>query len=197
MKQLFLGLTMAASVLLFTPHAHALPHYFSADLGNFENPPTGSAGVGRAVVSFDPVAHTMRVEANFSGLVGTTTATHIHCCTAPPGNIGVATTTPTFPGFPAGVTAGLYDSTFDMTLDSSFRAGFITANGGTPAGAEAALFNGLMAGQAYFNIHTTSFPGGEIRGFFTQVPDRVPEPATMALLGAGLATMIWGRRRKA
>jgi hypothetical protein len=41
----------------------------------------------------------------------------------------------------------------------------VTANGGTTAGAEAALLAGLEAGQAYLNIHTTMFPGGEIRGF--------------------------------
>ena len=32
------------------------------------------------------------------------------------------------------------------------------------ASAEAALFAGLRAGQSYLNIHTTTFPGGEIRG---------------------------------
>jgi hypothetical protein len=35
---------------------------------------------------------TMRVPVTFADLVGTTTASHIHCCTATPGsgNVGVA-----------------------------------------------------------------------------------------------------------
>ena len=97
-----------------------------------------------------------------------TTAAHIHCCISPPGNTGVATTTPTFPGFPLGVTSGSYSRTFDMTAASSYNPAFVTAHGGTTAGAAAALLAGLQAGQAYLNIHTTMFPGGEIRGFLQQ-----------------------------
>ena len=71
------------------------------------------------------------------------------------------------PGFPLGVTAGTYTRTFDMTDPASYNPAFVTANGGT-TGAEAALLAGLQAGQAYLNIHTTMFPGGEIRGFLQQ-----------------------------
>jgi len=53
------------------------------------------------------VAHLMHVDVTFSGSEANTTASHIHCCLPPspfdPINIGVATTTPTFPGFPLGV----------------------------------------------------------------------------------------------
>jgi hypothetical protein len=93
----------------------------------------------------------MRVEVTFSGLLGTTTASHIHAATATPGmgTAMVATTTPTFPGFPLGVTSGTYDQTFDMTLASSFKPAFITAHGGTVASAEAALAASLADGTAY------------------------------------------------
>ena len=66
--------------------------------------------------------------------------------------------TPTFSGFPLGVTSGSFMQTFDMTQASSYNPAFVTANGGTVAGAEAALLAGLHAGTAYLNIHTSMVP---------------------------------------
>jgi hypothetical protein len=73
----------------------------------------------------------MFIDVSFSGLLGTTTASHIHCCTPTPlsGTAGVATTTPTFAGFPLGVTSGTYMNTLDLTLASSYNPAFVTANG--------------------------------------------------------------------
>ena len=163
---------------------------------------TGATGSGTARAVIDAMAHTMRVVVDFAGLSGNVTVAHIHgpTSTAFTGTASVATTTPTFPGFPSAVTSGSYDQMFDMTLTSSYRAGFITSNGGTTAGAETALFTAIADGKAYFNIHSSSFPGGEIRGFF--VPSAVPEidPATgsSALsLVAGVLAMIEQRRRRA
>jgi hypothetical protein len=64
-------------------------------------------------------------------------------------------------------------------------------HGDTAAGAEAALALGLANGEAYFNIHTTVVPGGEIRGFL----HAVPEPRTLSLLGLALGMLIGGRTR--
>src|SRR5262249_27627391 len=136
--------------------------------GPGESPPNASPGVGDAIVDIDAVAHTMRVRVtSFDGLLGTTTASHIHAATTTPltGTAGVATTTPTFPGFPSGVPSGTSDMPFDMTMTSSYNPAFITASGGTTALAESKLFLAINEGRAYLNIHTTSFPGGEIRGF--------------------------------
>src|SRR5579862_1643911 len=131
-------------------------------------PAMNSPGTGNALVAWNTLTNQMTVNVAFSGLTSGTTASHIHCCAPPPANTGVATTVPTFPGFPLGVTSGTYSRTFDMTSAGSYNPAFVTANGGTPASAEAALFAGLVAGQAYLNIHTTMFPGGEIRGFLEQ-----------------------------
>jgi hypothetical protein len=121
-------------------------------------------------------ANTLSVDAIFQGLTGNTTAAHIHCCIAPPGNIAVATQTPSFIGFPLGVTAGSFSNEYDTTLLTTYNASFVTANGGTAAGAEAALFAGLLAGQAYFNIHNSTFPSGEIRGQLIGVCGPTPTP---------------------
>ena len=98
----------------------------------------------------------------FSDLTSGTTAAHIHAPTARSeltGKAGVATQVPFFDGFPIDVISGNYDHSFD-TLDASFyNPAFLTANGGTPALAEAVLrFKLWTRHKAYFNIHTVNFP---------------------------------------
>lgn len=184
---------LIASLLLWTGAAQAFPVVFTADMsGAAEVPPVATTGEGFATVTYDAAAHTLLVDVDFQNLLGDTTAAHIHCCTPPSGNAGVATQLPTFSGFPTGVSAGSYTNLFDLTLASSFNAGFITASGGTVAAAESTLAAGLFAGEAYFNIHTDMFPGGEIRGNLTAVP----EPASVLLLGLGFGALVAGRRRR-
>ncbi len=166
--------------------------------GASESPPQASPGIGSASVIIDSTANTLSiVSESFSGLLAGTTASHLHCCTASPlsGTAGVATQVPSFTGFPLGVTSGSYSMTFDMTQAATWNPAFITANGGTAAGAEAALVAGAAAGLVYLNIHTTFAPSGEIRGFL-QEGTAVPEPATFAFSLIGLAGMALIRRAR-
>jgi len=162
-------LALAATLLLAAamPANAAILHYNCTLSGPAESPPNLSPGTGGAEVTIDNVANTMRVQCTFSGLLGTTSACHIHTPTAVAGTgtAGVATMTPAFTGFPLGVLSGSMDHTFDLTQTATYNGPFVTANGGTAAGAEAALLSGIAAGKAYFNVHTQSVPGGEIRGF--------------------------------
>jgi hypothetical protein len=190
MKQFYsnlLSLRLKRSVLLFALlvgacYVSEAQIYTALLSGPAEAPPNNSPGTGKATVTVTGTM--MRVQVNFSGLVAGVTASHIHAATAVAGvgTAGVATSVPTFTGFPSGVTAGTYDHTFDMTLASSYNPAYITANGGTPASAFTALKIAMNNGTSYLNIHSTTFPGGEIRGFLLICPSiNVSIPNAFAL----------------
>jgi len=185
-KQLAAVATALTASLMAVPTAHAIVVRYAAALAPEA---VGATGSGLVTVDYDSVAHTLLIDADWSGLSGTTTVSHIHCCTAAAGTgtIGVAVTPGTLPGFPVGVSSGHYTSALlDLTLPGTFTAGFVnTFAGGVLGNAEQTLIAGLDAGKAYFNVHSTTFAGGEIRGFLAPIP----EPQTYALMLAGLAAI--------
>ena len=125
-KALFVPILIGVS--LITAKADVL-QYDAFLSGPNESPPNASPGTGFAIVDYDNVAHTLLVDVSFSGLLGTTTASHIHAATAVPGTgtAGVATTTPYFTGFPLGVTSGSYSNVLDLTMASSYNPAYVTA----------------------------------------------------------------------
>ena len=198
MNRTALALILAASLALPATTAGANIIVFSGNFsGTQEFPSNASPGTGLVSVTIDDVLNTMTVDAAWANLLAPTTVAHIHCCTGLGANAGVATGVPTFPGIPAGVTSGTYNATFDMTLASSWNPAFVTAQGGTTASAFTALINAMSASNAYFNIHSQQFPGGEIRAQLSPVP----EPSTWAMLLLGFAavglTIRRARRRVA
>jgi len=138
-----------------------------------------SSASGTALVTWDTLTNLMTVHVIFNGLTTPNTAAHIHCCVSAPGTAGVATTTPTFTGFPSGATSGTYTHTFDMTQASSYNPMFVTANGGV-SNAKDVLLAGMLAGQTYLNIHSQRFTGGEIRGFLVEPVDISIKPGAEA-----------------
>jgi hypothetical protein len=183
------GLTlsgMAAGLMTPLTEASAAPLTFVGHLsGANEIPPAATPGSGQTTVVLDPVANTLQINVSFTGLVAPTSAAHIHCCLSSPfalANVGVATAIPAFPGFPLGVTSGTYSSPiFDLTQATIYNPAFVTAQGGLSQ-AEAALEAGIQNGESYLNVHSSTFPNGEIRDFLRPIP----EPTSFALLGAGL-----------
>ena len=179
--------------------AIAAPAVVSADTITYSTPlnaasesaVVASPAIGFAIVTINTMTQTIEVNVTFSGLTSGNTATLIHCCTATPGagNASVASTTPTLFGFPSGETAGSYDQVFDLTAASTYNPAFVTAEGGL-ANAETALLAGLADGDAYLNIHTENFEGGEIRGFFLpEVAVGAPEPSSLGLFSIGLLAL--------
>ncbi len=186
---------LLAATLVAAQPALAHEQVYAAPLkGISEIPAANTPGNGYATVTVDFDLLTMRVQVTFADLLGNVTASHIHCCTVTPGaaNVPVATQTPSFVNFPTGVKAGTYDQTFDMSLASSYSAGFITNHGGTVGTAFNDLVAGLDSGNAYLNVHTSLFPGGEIRALLAPVP----EPDTYALMLGGLGVLAWAARRR-
>jgi CHRD domain len=175
---------------LAAPRALSAATVFTTVLGGAnEVPPTGSGGSG--TVSVTLLGNLLTVNETYTGLSGSPTGAHIHCC----GPIGV--TEPVaipFNGFPTTTSGSFLNQTFDLTLAATYTAGFLTSSGGTAALAEAAVIAGLNSGQTYANIHTANFPGGEIRGQLAAAA-AAPEPTTLVLGGASLLMLALLRRR--
>lgn len=185
-RRMTIGVSLATIGIL--PTAANSQSWAGRLVGTNEVPPNGSPATGFVFMSLS--GNTLSLTLNWSGLIGgNVSAGHIHCCTAPGTNVGVAVG---FGGLPAS-TSGSYANTFDLTNVATYTGTFVTNfGGGTVAGAQAALVAGLNAGTAYVNLHNATFPGGEIRANVAVVP----EPASMVMLGFGLVAVGAGVRRK-
>ena len=181
MKRILLSALLVSTLV----SAQAAIHQYNL---TFAPEAVGATGSGTGSAFYNDVTHSMQMFANFTGLSGNVTVTHIHAPTAVPGagTVGVSLGNPSLPGFPTGGTSGSYSNTIDLTVAGNWNNTFLANNGGTPAGAEAALFAAMNQGRAYWNIHSQTFTGGEIRGFLTLVP----EPSSAALFGIGAMAFL-------
>jgi len=102
--------------------------------GASEVPPTASAATGTATLTYNKDTKVFNIVVNFSGV--TPTASHIH-----KGETGVV----------GGVEFG-----FTSPVTSPINYTSVVLN--------AAQETDLFANMYYVNIHSTAFPGGEIRG---------------------------------
>lgn len=104
--------------------------------GTQEVPANGSPGVGCGFVSLDLAGNNLAYDVRYANLTSAETAAHIHGFGGPTQNAGIKHT------LPAGA----------------------RKLGNWAYGAVQSDENLIKAGLTYFNIHTTNFPGGEIRG---------------------------------
>jgi hypothetical protein len=167
MKKLLFMLTMFwACAFTSTAQATLLTFHVNLD-GAQDNVPTPATGT--ALLTLDDIANTLDVSLTYAGLLSAATNAHIHCCALPGANAGVV-----IPFIPAGFATGGTSGSFAHTF-----------TGLTPV-----LVADIESGLSYINIHTSLFPGGEIRGQIV-----LPEPATPSLMLAALAGMLWAGRR--
>jgi hypothetical protein len=163
---LTLGLVLAFPAI----QASAQVTFLTTLLGSNENPPNASPGTGFGSVVLNAAGNQITVNESWSGLTAAATASHIHMAAPPGTNAPVVFP---FTGVTAATSGSIPQQTFAITPTQV-----------------AQMFGGL----AYMNVHTSTFPGGEIRG---QLLASVPEPGIAGMLLGSLTTLgLVIRRRK-
>jgi hypothetical protein len=142
----------------------------------------GGNRTGSGIINLTLTGTTFTFSGSFSGLSGTVNngGFHIHA--------------PAAAGQNTGVMYGLFPS---MTLNADRMSGTISGSQTLVEGqlgfTVAQQIDQLSSQLWYFNIHTSTFGGGEIRGQILPVP----EPSTLALAILGMSGLvIWRARRR-
>ena len=107
--------------------------------GAQENPPVTTTGTGTITGVYNASTNVILYRIVFSGLSANAVAGHFHAPALAGTNAGVIYG---YTGFPTGVTSGTYSGTNTITEPQETQ---------------------LLGGLWYSNIHTSAFPGGEIR----------------------------------
>ena len=152
-RALHVGAAMVAALLIGTAAASAQVVVATATLGGGDETPILLSGAaGTAEVAIDVAAKEFAVTLRIFNIPTTTTAGHIHV-----GSKGIAG--PVVIDFPAiAGRLGDFVTTFRVG-EAAFRA-----NAAIGINTVDDVIQAVANGNAYVNIHTTTFPAGEIRG---------------------------------
>jgi hypothetical protein len=146
------GLLVAGACASFALLGHAQVITLRATINAAqETPANASPATGSAIMLYDVSANTFDLVVTLSNMANTITNSHIH-----EGAVGV----------PGGVVAGLGAESLYTRTGNSLTATFHNiAYGGDKLK--------LLQGGAYYNVHSSTFPGGEVRGQLIADPKRL------------------------
>ncbi len=165
MKYFQLVKALCLGCLLLAGTSTSADTLFTATLdGLQEVSPNNSPATGFGTVVLNDAMDQITVNLLWSGLTTAATAAHIHGPALPGVNAAVI-----FPlsGVPAATAGTIPQQIFSIN---------------------AAQITELQEGLYYMNVHTSVFPGGEIRG------QLVPEPVILSLLAVG--SLVFLRKRR-
>jgi hypothetical protein len=152
MKRPFVIVVLVVAALSLAGTAYANDLKFTAELTGAQERPTPVQTEGEGEAKFESDGTSVAFELKWKNLSTPAVAAHIHC-----GGPEVAG--------PVGVTlfAGA------MGTDGEVQGSFTAPDPGNACGWEdlADVLEAMASGGAYVNVHSTQFPGGEIRGQVT------------------------------
>lgn len=130
--------------LVFLTGFSQFRYFYGTFSGANEVPANASTATGIVIVKFNTTSKLVELWGNYNGLSAAVSASHIHQAAA---------------GANGGVVVGL--------TNTGGISGNLTGSATLNAGQETEL----LAGNMYANVHTSNFPGGEIRAQLTPVAD--------------------------
>lgn len=151
-----------AAVLALAGGADAALFNYNFPLSGLQEvPPNASPAVGTGLVTLNTDTNMLSWDISFGGLLAPVSASHFHAPALPGVNAGVV-----LPIAGAGAISPIIGQSVISDLFESQ----------------------ILGGLSYVNVHSTMFPGGEIRG---QV---VPEPTMLSLMALGGLLLVRRRR---